>query len=154
MGIIVSGLIPSARCQSKLMRSPPRSRIIEPRFPRSTEWDILCAPSLLCSFGNEALLYVHAVARAFHWRRALLGNSSSHTRQHATTVSANMSHAGIIVLLTLGCYANHVNGQGWTQIPRGLVQVSGNLNYIWGLDQEMKIYQCQRPCTGAYGTSK
>ena len=63
-----------------------------------------------------------------------------------------MSHAGIIVLLlTLCCYANKVSGyQGWTQIPRGLVQVSGNLNYIWGLDKENKIYLCPRPCTGAW----
>ena len=64
---------------------------------------------------------------------------------------ANMSRSGITVLLfILGCYSNHVTGQSWTKIPGNLVQVSGNLNYIWGVDEHMKIYKCNRPCTGGW----
>ena len=62
-----------------------------------------------------------------------------------------MSNAGFATLfLILGCYLSLASGQGWTQIPRGLVQVSGNLNYIWGRDKGNKIYLCPRPCTGAW----
>jgi hypothetical protein len=63
-----------------------------------------------------------------------------------------MSNAGIAALFViLGCcYLSHVSGQGWTQIPRGLLQVSGNLNYIWGRDKGNKIYLCPRPCTGGW----
>ena len=43
-----------------------------------------------------------------------------------------------------------MSGQGWTQIPRGLTQVSGGLNYIWGVDKDKNIFMCQRPCTGAW----
>ena len=56
-----------------------------------------------------------------------------------------------VILMVMGVTCHScVDGQGWTQIPRGLVQVSGNLNYIWGLDKENKIYLCPRPCTGAW----
>ena len=55
----------------------------------------------------------------------------------------------IVAILVFACYSS-VSGQGWTQIPRGLVHVSGNLNYIWGLDKDMKIYLCTRPCTGGW----
>ena len=39
------------------------------------------------------------------------------------------------------------SAQGWTQIPRSLVQVSGNLNYLWGVDHDMAVFMCERPCT-------
>ena len=56
-----------------------------------------------------------------------------------------------MLLFFLGYCSSHVNGeQEWTQIPRSLVHVSGNLNYIWGLDKDMKIYLCTRPCTGGW----
>lgn len=41
-----------------------------------------------------------------------------------------------------------VNATGWTQIPRGLVQVSGSLNYIWGINHDMSVHMCERPCKG------
>ena len=52
----------------------------------------------------------------------------------------------LLMVLSYSC----VSGQGWTKIPRGLVQVSGNINHVWGLDKDNKIYMCPRPCKGAW----
>ena len=53
------------------------------------------------------------------------------------------------LLLVVG-YSSLVTGQGWTQIPEGLIQLSGNLNYVWGVNGNGNIFMCQRPCTGAW----
>ena len=55
----------------------------------------------------------------------------------------------LIFFLAIG-YSSLVTGQGWTQIPEGLIQLSGNLNYVWGVDNEQNIFMCQRPCTGTW----
>ena len=31
---------------------------------------------------------------------------------------------------------------------RDMTQVSAGLNYIWGVNQDMDIFMCKRPCTG------
>ena len=54
-----------------------------------------------------------------------------------------------VFLVTLACSCL-VSGQGWTQIPQGLSYVSGNLNYIWGVNKNSEIFMCKRPCTGAW----
>ena len=36
----------------------------------------------------------------------------------------------------------------WNKIPGGLIHVSGNLNYIWGVNKAGSIYLTQRPCSG------
>ena len=56
----------------------------------------------------------------------------------------------LVPLLIIASVATITNGQGWTQIPRGLTQVSGSLNYIWGVDKNMDIFTCLRPCTGTW----
>ena len=55
-----------------------------------------------------------------------------------------------ILLFTAIVSSALVSGQGWSQIPEGLVSLSGNLNYIWGVNSGDQIFKCQRPCTGSW----
>ena len=55
-----------------------------------------------------------------------------------------------ILLFTAIVSSALVSGQGWSQIPEGLVSLSGNLNYIWGVNSDDQIFKCQRPCTGSW----
>ena len=59
-----------------------------------------------------------------------------------------MSQTALLLIALSFCSLAY--GRSWTEIPRGLVQVSGNLNYIWGIDQTMDIFLCARPCTGTW----
>ena len=56
----------------------------------------------------------------------------------------------IFIIAVALCCTSLVNVQGWMQIPEGLIQISGNLNYIWGIDHNNHIFMCGRPCTGAW----
>ena len=56
----------------------------------------------------------------------------------------------LVALFITASFTVLVSGQGWTEIPRGLTHVSGGLNYIWGVDNNMDIFMCRRPCTGAW----
>ena len=41
--------------------------------------------------------------------------------------------------------------QGHTRITsQDMTHVSAGLNYIWGVNQDMDIFMCQRPCTGEW----
>ena len=55
-----------------------------------------------------------------------------------------------ILLFTAIVSCALVSGQGWSQIPEGLISLSGNLNYIWGVNSDHQIFMCQRPCTGSW----
>ena len=56
----------------------------------------------------------------------------------------------ILTIAVALCCTSLVNAQGWMQIPEGLIQISGNINYVWGVDSNNHIFMCERPCTGTW----
>ena len=41
-----------------------------------------------------------------------------------------------------------ISGAEWTQIPLGgLIHVSANINYLWGVNAANQTFMCPRPCT-------
>ena len=55
----------------------------------------------------------------------------------------------VLILAGVMAFTTLVSGQGWTHINGKLIQVSGGLNYVWGVNNLHNIYMCQCPCTGS-----
>ena len=57
-------------------------------------------------------------------------------------------HRQVTRLISIISLTALVSGREWIQIHGKLTQVSGSLNYAWGVNNDSNIFMCQRPCTG------